>query len=103
MRLRMPSTRVGQVDPADLPRLGAPPPSTALTTDPADAADADPAHQPAAWQVPIGVRTASEWAWRLLVVSAAVFGALWLFAYLSEVTVPLIVALLLAALLYPLV
>lgn len=51
----------------------------------------------------MGVRTASEWSWRLIVVATALFGALWLFAYLSEVTVPLIVALLLAALLYPLV
>lgn len=100
----MPSTRPHRADPADLPRLGAPPASPATTTTPATGhLDTDPSHQPAAWQVPIGVRTASEWAWRLLVVSAAVLGALWLFAYLSEVTVPLIVALLLAALLYPLV
>lgn len=63
--------------------------------------DLDPAHQPAAWQVPMGVRTASEWSWRLVIVAAAVLGALWLIAYLSEVTVPLIVALLLAALLMP--
>ena len=65
--------------------------------------DTDPTHQPAAWQVPMGVRTASEWAWRLIVVATALLGALWLFAYLSEVTVPLVVALLLAALLHPLV
>ncbi|WP_404384840.1 AI-2E family transporter [Knoellia locipacati] len=100
MRLRMPSSRAGQADPADLPRLGAPPPATSPTTEPVDP---DPAHQPAAWQVPIGVRTASEWAWRLIVVGAALYGAFWLFAYLSEVTVPLVVALLLAALLHPLV
>ncbi|GAA4112026.1 AI-2E family transporter [Knoellia locipacati] len=51
----------------------------------------------------MGVRTASEWAWRLIVVATALLGTLWLFAYLSEVTVPLIVALLLAALLFPVV
>ena len=100
MRLRMPSSRAGRADPADLPRLGAPPPRPARPTEPVDP---DPAHQPAAWQVPIGVRTASEWAWRLIVVGAALYGAFWLFAYLSEVTVPLVVALLLAALLHPLV
>lgn len=96
----MPSTRVGRADPADLPRLGAPAPSTAA---PAEVVDPDPAHQSAVWQVPLGVRVASEWGWRLIVVSAALLGALWLFAYLSEVTVPLVVALLLAALLYPVV
>ena len=71
-----------------------------MTTDPVDT---DPTHRPAAWQVPMGVRTASEWAWRLIVVATALLGALWLFAYLSEVTVPLIVALLLSALLFPVV
>jgi predicted PurR-regulated permease PerM len=65
------------------------------------AIDPDPSHQPAAWQVPMGVRTASEWSWRLIIVAAAVLGALWLITYFSEVTVPLIVALLLAALLMP--
>ena len=74
-----------------------------MTTEPVDTIDTDPTHQPAAWQVPMGVRTASEWAWRLIVVATALLGALWLFAYLSEVTVPLIVALLLSALLYPVV
>jgi predicted PurR-regulated permease PerM len=47
------------------------------------------------------VRTASEWSWRLLLIAAATLGALWLFAYLSQVTVPIVVALLLAALLRP--
>ena len=96
----MPSSGAGQADPADLPRLGAPAPPSTLTT---DSVDTDPTHQPAAWQVPMGVRTASEWAWRLIVVATALLGALWLFAYLSEVTVPLSVALLLSALLFPVV
>lgn len=63
--------------------------------------DSDPSHQPVAWQVPWGVRTASEWSWRLILIAAATLGALWLFAYLSAVSVPLVVALLLAALLRP--
>lgn len=49
----------------------------------------------------MGVRTASEWSWRLIIVAAAIFGALWIIAYLSAVTVPIIIALLLAALLMP--
>ncbi|KRE43992.1 hypothetical protein ASG74_03975 [Knoellia sp. Soil729] len=98
----MPSGRVGRTGPADLPRLSVPAPASELP--PAAGAqgiDPDPTHQPAAWQVPMGVRTASEWSWRLLIVAAAVLGALWLITYFSEVTVPLIVALLLAALLMP--
>ncbi|WP_353951151.1 AI-2E family transporter [Knoellia sp. S7-12] len=102
MRLRMPSGRVGSADPADLPRLGmsttAPEPAAAPHQ---PALDTDPAHQPASWQVPMGVRTASEWSWRLIIVAAAIFGALWIIAYLSAVTVPIIIAMLLAALLMP--
>jgi len=49
----------------------------------------------------MGVRTASEWSWRLIIIAAALLGTLWFLAYLSEVTVPIIVALLLAALLKP--
>ena len=102
----MPSGRVGRADPADLPRLGmtspAPTPSPIHAPVTADlGADLDPSHQPVAWQVPWGVRTASEWSWRLLLIAAATFGTLWLVAFLSEVTVPIIVAILLAALLRP--
>ena len=100
----MPSGRVARADPADLPRLGMPAPTAAPAADsghPTGEVDPDPAHQPVAWQVPWGVRTASEWSWRLLLIAAAVLGGLWLFAYLSEVTIPIVVALLLAALLRP--
>ncbi|MEO7270184.1 MAG: AI-2E family transporter [Knoellia sp.] len=102
MRLRMPSGRVGPADPADLPKLGmsASMPLSPQTSD-GPGVDTDPTHQPAAWQVPMGVRTASEWSWRLIIIAAAVLGAMWVFAYLSEVTVPIIIALLLAALLMP--
>lgn len=102
MRLRMPSSRAGRADPADLPKLGmpAPTPASPLTSD-EHCVDTDPTHQPAAWQVPMGVRTASEWSWRMIIIAAAVLGALWLFAYFSEVTVPIIIAMLLTALLMP--
>ncbi|KGN42019.1 hypothetical protein N801_03100 [Knoellia aerolata DSM 18566] len=109
----MPSGRVGRADPADLPRLGMPAPAEAPTPGPGHhtaatahptghpVPDLDPAHQPVAWQVPWGVRTASEWSWRVILIAAAILGGLWLFAHLSEVTVPIVVALLLAALLLP--
>jgi predicted PurR-regulated permease PerM len=51
--------------------------------------------------VPGGLRTAASWAWRLVVVVAASYAALWLAAYMAVVVVPVLVALLLAALLQP--
>ena len=56
---------------------------------------------PASWSVPHGVRTASEWAWRVIVISVAVALVLFLASVLSEVVIPVIVALLLSALLHP--
>jgi predicted PurR-regulated permease PerM len=50
-----------------------------------------------------GVLIASSWAWRLLVIAAAAFAVGWGLRYLSEVVVPIVVALLLTALLAPLV
>ncbi len=53
-------------------------------------------------RVPSGLVTASEWAWRALVIGAVV-AVLWLgLKYFSGVTVPIAVALLLTALLHPL-
>lgn len=51
--------------------------------------------------VPQGVKTAAGWAWRLLVLAAAVAGIGWLLAEFSAVSVPLAIALLLTALLDP--
>jgi predicted PurR-regulated permease PerM len=56
---------------------------------------------PAEWSVPRGVRTASEWAWRGLVIGAALVAVLFLTSLLSEVVIPILVALLLSALLHP--
>lgn len=56
---------------------------------------------PPEWAVPRGVRTASEWAWRGLVIAAATALLLYLAAMLSEVVIPILVALLLSALLHP--
>ncbi|WP_392544497.1 AI-2E family transporter [Oryzobacter telluris] len=90
-RLPMPS-RKGS-GPADLPTsLVDPGGATPWSTSPA---------RPPQWSVPRGVRTASEWAWRGLVIAAGVLAVLALTALLSEVVIPIIVALLLAALLMP--
>lgn len=51
--------------------------------------------------LPPGVRRASEWSWRFLVIAAAVALLGWLIGHLSEIVVPVIVATLLAALLHP--
>jgi predicted PurR-regulated permease PerM len=53
--------------------------------------------------VPRGLRVAAAWTWRLLLLVIAVVAALWVVAKLQLVIVPLIIALLLSALLSPLV
>jgi putative heme transporter len=52
-------------------------------------------------EVPLGFRIASSWAWRLIVIVIMVAGIGWLLRYLSEVTIPIAVAILLAALISP--
>jgi len=52
-------------------------------------------------EVPRGLRIAAAWAWRLIVLSAATIGALWLMVRVSHVVIPLAIALLLSALLAP--
>ncbi|MGN0063038.1 MAG: AI-2E family transporter [Nocardioides sp.] len=54
-------------------------------------------------QVPWGVDLAAAWSWRLIVIAVASLAVLWLLREFSLVTVPLAVALLLAALGNPLV
>ncbi|MGW5241900.1 AI-2E family transporter [Monashia sp. NPDC004114] len=52
--------------------------------------------------VPPGVRAASEWSWRLLIIAAAVFALTLALREVSEVIVPLAIAVLITALLRPL-
>ncbi|CUR55157.1 conserved membrane hypothetical protein [metagenome] len=54
-------------------------------------------------QVPWGVDLAAAWAWRIIVISAAGYGLFWLLSYLAVITLPVIVALLIAALVGPIV
>lgn len=49
----------------------------------------------------MGMRTASEWAWRFIVITAALVLALYGLTLVSEVTIPVVVAVLLSALLHP--
>ena len=51
--------------------------------------------------VPTPVRAASEWAWRLLAIAAAVIAFTYLLGFVSEAVIPVVVATLLAALLHP--
>jgi predicted PurR-regulated permease PerM len=51
--------------------------------------------------VPRGVEVAAGWSWRLLVIAAAVYGGIWLLGFLAPLTVPLAVAMLVAALAAP--
>jgi predicted PurR-regulated permease PerM len=57
-----------------------------------------PEHEQA---VPRGIRVAAAWSWRVIVIAALVFGMGWVARYLSEVLVPVAVAILLTALLSP--
>lgn len=93
MPLRLPRPRPRGAGPSDLPTVAAPGPAQPWS-------ERDP-HRPAQWSVPIGVRTASEWAWRGLIIGGAGVALLYLTSLLSEVVIPLLVALLLAALLQP--
>ncbi len=84
-------------DPADLPLAATTPvpredPLTLVVAGQEDTAK---------WSVPLGVRTASEWAWRGLIIAAGVLAVLHLMTLLSEIVIPVIVALLLSALLAP--
>ncbi len=54
---------------------------------------------PSASAVPRGLVTASEWAWRSLVIAALLLGLWFLLQYFSAVSIPLAVAMLLTALL----
>lgn len=58
-------------------------------------------HRRPEWSVPMGMRTASEWAWRFIVIAAALVLALYGVTLVSEVTIPVVVAILLSALLHP--
>ncbi|MFM6974886.1 MAG: AI-2E family transporter [Agromyces sp.] len=52
-------------------------------------------------EVPRGVRIAAAWSWRLLLIAALIALVLWLIVALREIVIPVLIALLFAALLVP--
>ena len=54
-------------------------------------------------EVPYGVDLAAAWSWRFLVIVAAGYVVLWLFAFFAVIAVPVAIALLIAALVGPVV
>ncbi|MFZ1286114.1 MAG: AI-2E family transporter [Candidatus Phosphoribacter sp.] len=58
-----------------------------------------PAERPSS--VTPAVRAASDWAWRLLAIAGAVIALAYLLGFISEAVIPIVVAVLLAALLHP--
>ncbi len=57
----------------------------------------------AAADVPLGVRVAAAWSWRLILIGVAVAALLWLIVQVRVLVVPVMVAMLLTALLQPIV
>jgi hypothetical protein len=51
--------------------------------------------------VPRGLQVAAAWSWRMILVVALLWGIVWLARYLSEVLIPVAVAILLTALMLP--
>ena len=60
-----------------------------------------PASSPQEDAIPLGIRLAAGWSWRLLVLGALVVALFWLITYFSAVTLPVSVAIMLTALLHP--
>ncbi|WP_449277704.1 AI-2E family transporter [Leucobacter sp. GX24907] len=57
----------------------------------------------AAQELPLGMRIAAAWSWRLIIVGIALAGFIWLIVQVRIIVIPLLVAILLAALLAPVV
>lgn len=62
-----------------------------------------PERTDAAEYVPLGVRVAASWGWRLIVIGVAVAALLWMVVQVRIVVIPLLIAILLTALLKPIV
>jgi len=70
---------------------------------PLAAAEATAARQQADATLPVGIRIAGAWSWRVLVIAAVIALFIYLVITLREIVVPFMIAILLAALLVPLV
>ncbi|WP_427869648.1 AI-2E family transporter [Leucobacter luti] len=64
----------------------------------------DPGERPdAAVELPLGVRVAAAWSWRLIAIGLALAGFLWLIVQVRIIVIPLLIAILFTALLAPIV
>ena len=52
-------------------------------------------------EVPWGLDLAAAWAWRLIIIAAAGYGVFWVLGYFSVITLPIVIALLVTALVSP--
>ena len=57
----------------------------------------------AAQELPLGVRVAAAWSWRIVIIGLALAGFLWLIVQVRIIVIPLLIAILLTALLTPVV
>jgi predicted PurR-regulated permease PerM len=80
---------------------GAAPPTVVVVHDDAPGAAALPAKSPANDTIPVGLRIAAGWAWRVILLVAGLYVVFWLVSLLRVVVIPIAVALLLSALLEP--
>lgn len=54
-------------------------------------------------ELPLGIRVAAAWSWRLIIIALAVSGLVWGIVQVRIIVIPLLIAILLAALLNPIV
>ena len=83
----------------ELERSAEPTPSTAETT--SNTAETTPNTGEPRGAVPRGLDIAAAWSWRVILVVVLLWGITWLARYLSEVFIPVAVAILLTALMLP--
>lgn len=83
----------GEGPTARPPEHARPPAAKSVPLAPAEAED----------EVPLGVRVAAAWSWRLLIIGVAVAALIWLVAQVRIIVVPMFIAILLTALLHPIV
>ncbi|MFA5606847.1 MAG: AI-2E family transporter [Leucobacter sp.] len=57
----------------------------------------------ASQELPLGVRVAAAWSWRLITIGLALAGVLWLIIQIRIIVIPVLIAILLTALLAPIV
>lgn len=57
----------------------------------------------AAQELPLGIRVAAAWSWRLILIGLALAGVLWLIVQVRIIVIPVLIAILLTALLTPVV